>query len=400
MPDSEEKFVDAMTSVKKIAVNIALPQTFDLKDEEDCVEEWNLFKMQLINYMKITGLDRESEDIKISFFLTLISRKCLKEYSLMKIEDPSQLKNIVAAFDERIIPKRNVIYERYKFGLAKQESDESVDKFVSNLKSLAKSCDYNTMEEELIRDKIVLGVESNDLRKKLLSEKDLTLQNAVDISRLFEATENRMRSITEKQESCTKDETVFISRGETSTKVRCFKCKRLGHVSKNCHLFNKKEKPETSKPGDGSSFLIASCNDQTSSNNATWYFDSGATSHISNNDACLENVVTLDEEKVFGVANGDQLKCGTKGDVKLVCPDKSTITAHDVSYVPGVMMNLLSVSQITQKVNNWICVHAKFWASVLVFQKATNYCSVVYGSRVHGFNQCHTRGTLVKRSPE
>ncbi|KAI5755396.1 hypothetical protein M8J77_016462 [Diaphorina citri] len=111
MPDSEEKFVDAMTSVKKIAVNIALPQTFDLKDEEDCVEEWNLFKMQLINYMKITGLDRESEDIKISFFLTLISRKCLKEYSLMKIEDPSQLKNIVAAFDEWIIPKRNVIYE-------------------------------------------------------------------------------------------------------------------------------------------------------------------------------------------------------------------------------------------------------------------------------------------------
>ncbi|KAI5708540.1 hypothetical protein M8J77_024816 [Diaphorina citri] len=365
MPDSEEKFVDAMTSVKKIAVNIALPQTFDLKDGEDCVEEWNLFKMQLTNYMKITGLDRESEDIKISFFLTLISRKCLKEYSLMKIEDPSQLKNIVAAFDERIIPKRNVIYERYKFGLAKQESDESVDKFVSNLKSLAKSCDYNTMEEELIRDKIVLGVESNDLRKKLLSERDLTLQNAVDISRLFEATENRMRSITEKQESCTKDETVFISRGETSTKVRCFKCKRLGHVSKNCHLFNKKEKPETSKPGDGSSFLIASCNDQTSSNNATWYFDSGATSHISNNDACLENVVTLDEEKVFGVANGDQLKCGTKGDVKLVCPDKSTITAHDVSYVPGVMMNLLSVSQITQKGNT------------VVFSKTG--CKVVHG---------------------
>lgn len=348
MPDSEEeKFEDAMATVKNIGFNIALPQIFDLKDGEDCVEEWSLFKLQLTNYMKITGLDKEPEDVKIAFFLTLISRKCLKEYSLMKMEDPSQLKNIVAAFDERIIPKRNVIYERYKFGLAKQESGESVDQFVSNLKSLAKSCDYNTMEEELIRDKIVLGVESNDLRKRLLSERDLILQKAVDISRLFEATDNRMRVMTDNGHSSTKNENVFISRSENYAKIRCFKCKRLGHKSNKCHLFGKNEKPETSNPG--SSLLIASCNDPTSSTNTAWYFDSGATSHISNNFECLQDVVTLDEEKVFGVANGDQLRCGIKGNVNLFRPDKSTITVNDVSYVPGVQMNLLSVSQMAQK---------------------------------------------------
>lgn len=348
MPGSEEDtFVDAMAVMKNIAVNIALPQTFNIKDDEDCVEEWNLFKMQMSNYMKLTGLDKESEDVKISFFFTLISRKCLKEYSLMKIEDPSLLKNIVTAFDERIIPKRNVIYERYIFGLSKQESGETMDKFVSTLKSLAKSCDYNAMEEELIRDKIVLGVDSNELRKKLLTEKDLSLQKAVDICRSFEATENRMRTMTENRDSSTKGETVLVSRAEDNTKVRCFKCKRLGHKSNKCHLFSKNEKPETSK--SGTTLLIASCNDQTSSNNTAWYFDSGATSHITNNVHCLHDVVTLDEEKVFGVANGDQLRCGTKGNVNLVCPDKSPVTLIDVSYVPGVQMNLLSVSQITQK---------------------------------------------------
>lgn len=342
MPTEEELPRAVQTSIKNIAVNIALPKTFDITDDGDCVEEWNLFKMQVDNYMKFTGLDKESEDVKISFFLTLISRRCLKEYSVMKIDDRTQFKNVVAAFDDRIIPKRNVIYERYIFGLAKQNANETVDHFVSTLKSLSKTCSFNTMEDELIRDKIVLGIDSNDLRKKLLNERELSLKSAIDICKSFEATEDRMRAMM--QQTSNTSENVFVSRFENSAKIRCFKCNKLGHKSNKCHLFRKNKNLDSE-----STLLIASCNDQKISEDNAWYFDSGATAHITNDFNCLYDTVSLEEEKMFGVANGAQLKCNATGKVKLVCHNMKTVTANDVSFVPGVQMNLLSVSQMAQK---------------------------------------------------
>ena len=50
--------------------------------------------------------------------------------------------------------------ERDRFTSRMQGANEPVDKWVTNLKSLAKSCVYGTLQDYLIKDPIVRGVNS------------------------------------------------------------------------------------------------------------------------------------------------------------------------------------------------------------------------------------------------
>lgn len=70
-----------------------------------------------------------------------------------------------------------------------QKEGERIDNFVSDLKRLALTCEFGSLKNSLIRDKIVGGVISDDLRGELLKRPDLTLQTAHDYCRPFEASE-------------------------------------------------------------------------------------------------------------------------------------------------------------------------------------------------------------------
>ena len=73
------------------------------------------------------------------------------------------------------MPKKSLIYERYKFLSATQNSAEAIDAYVTRLRLLTKSCGYGSFEEEIIRDHVVMSCVSSRLRRHLLREKDLSL---------------------------------------------------------------------------------------------------------------------------------------------------------------------------------------------------------------------------------
>ena len=52
---------------------------------------------------------------------------------------------------------------------------------------LAQDCDYKTLKDELIRDRIVVGVLDDGLSDQLQAKEDLTLEKAVQLSRQTEA---------------------------------------------------------------------------------------------------------------------------------------------------------------------------------------------------------------------
>ncbi|UYV67659.1 K02A2.6-like [Cordylochernes scorpioides] len=58
------------------------------------------------------------------------------------------------------------------------------------------SCEYDILTEELIRDRIVLGIKDNRVRKKLLMEPKLNLSSAIDICRTAEVTEQQITKLT------------------------------------------------------------------------------------------------------------------------------------------------------------------------------------------------------------
>ena len=64
---------------------------------------------------------------------------------------------------------------------------EPVEQYVLSLHSLARNCEYGTLQEELIRDRIVIGIRDKALSRRLQLDADLTLEKAMRLVRQNEA---------------------------------------------------------------------------------------------------------------------------------------------------------------------------------------------------------------------
>ena len=76
----------------------------------------------------------------------------------LSAEDSTKYDKVKDKFDKHFVKRRNVIYEREKFNKRKQEAGELVDSFITDLYSLAEHCQYETLHDEMVRDRIVVGL--------------------------------------------------------------------------------------------------------------------------------------------------------------------------------------------------------------------------------------------------
>jgi len=128
----------------------------------------------------------KEKPLRSATFLTCIGSDALEIFEGFEFanEDESKDRDIVLQkFNTFCIGKTNETYERYCFNKREQEQGENIDIHVSALRTLAKTCNYGTLEENLIRDRIVIGVKDNVTRKKLLQESKLTLTRCLDMCR-------------------------------------------------------------------------------------------------------------------------------------------------------------------------------------------------------------------------
>lgn len=72
---------------------------------------------------------------------------------------------------------------------------ETIDMYVTDLKSKAKDCEFGDLHDSLIRDRIVCGIREDQLKDRLLKETDLTLEKAIDICRASEITSSQMKAL-------------------------------------------------------------------------------------------------------------------------------------------------------------------------------------------------------------
>nr|XP_037273347.1 uncharacterized protein LOC119165233 [Rhipicephalus microplus] len=101
----------------------------------------------------------------------------------------------VAALNYYYDPKRHEIAESYKFFTRCQQEGESVHAFLVEIRRIADNCNFGSALNRMLRDRIVCGVRSTDLRKQLLAHKDLTLEKAESMSIAAEATDSDVKDM-------------------------------------------------------------------------------------------------------------------------------------------------------------------------------------------------------------
>ena len=85
--------------------------------------------------------------------------------------------------------RKNIIFERAKFNLRCQLVGEIANQFIASLYNLADNCNYGNLKDEMIRDRLVVGIRDMALSKKLQMDADLMLEKAKKSIRQREATD-------------------------------------------------------------------------------------------------------------------------------------------------------------------------------------------------------------------
>ena len=76
-----------------------------------------------------------------------------------------------------------------------QEKNETFYQFVNKLRKLASTCEYGPLLNEMLRDKIVIGVKCHKTRARLLRVNNLTLEHTLNICRTSEVAEAQLQKI-------------------------------------------------------------------------------------------------------------------------------------------------------------------------------------------------------------
>ena len=104
--------------------------------------------------------------------------------------------NVVKAkFEKHFVAKKNVIYERAKFNQRVQGPDEPVENFITALHCLVEFREYSQLKEEMLRDRLVVGLRDMKLSKKLQMGAALTLENAAQQARQIESVKQQQEVI-------------------------------------------------------------------------------------------------------------------------------------------------------------------------------------------------------------
>ncbi len=160
------------------------------------------------------------------------------------------------------------------FNTRAQGATEGIDAYVAELRKLARNCEFGELHDSIIRDRIVCGIRSNEVRKRLLREKDLNLERAVEMCKSSEFTENQAKNMVvdqdEREVRDVKDDSKKPPRksrrenGKHNQIKEPFNCRRCGKVHQpqkcpaygqvchNCKQRNHYSKVFQSKPRDSS----------------------------------------------------------------------------------------------------------------------------------------------------
>ena len=146
---------------------------------------------------------------------------------------------------------------------------ETIASYVASLRAIAKDCEYgNTLNMTMLRDCLVCGINHQALQRRLLAEKKLTFDKALEIALAAEAADKDMRQIQKppvihyqshgkglkpprkdgQPRNPRHPTTCHRCLGEHTPQTcpfkqaECHKCKKVGHIAKACKTKSQKER--------------------------------------------------------------------------------------------------------------------------------------------------------------
>lgn len=135
-----------------------------------------------------------------------------------------------------------MIVQRTKFYTRNRQPGESITDYVAELRSMCEDCRFGTFLDEMLRDKLVVGVNDNNIQRRLLAEKDtITFNEAFKIAVNIESASKHLRDIQTKKIEVNKiftpprrqtEKIKYETRSNERSEEECTRCGATHETSK------------------------------------------------------------------------------------------------------------------------------------------------------------------------
>ena len=176
---------------------------FNFKNPED----WPKWIRRFERYRISTELNKKDEPLQINTMIYCMGNEAdniFKSFTFAE-GDEKKYASVKEKFDQHFIIKRNVIFEHARFNMRKQEPAEPVNAFITDLYYLSEHCEFGALREELIRDRIVVGLQDVKLSKNVQMDSGLTLQSATNKARQNESVKRQQEVLRHEVSPATPD---------------------------------------------------------------------------------------------------------------------------------------------------------------------------------------------------
>ena len=168
------------------SVQLRPPDNFDFSKPVT----WTRWKKRFKQFRVASGLKEQDEERQVSTLLYCIGDEANEVLTSTNITDDDRKKYnaVIGKFDSFFQVRKSVIFERAKFNRRAQLEGESVEHYITVLYGLVKTCEFGMFRDELLRDRIVVGIRDNALSECMQAEgSKLTLEKAKTMARQKEA---------------------------------------------------------------------------------------------------------------------------------------------------------------------------------------------------------------------
>ena len=163
-------------------------------------DEWEIYEEQLRFYMVANNISDPTK--KRSILLTVCGEQTFKLLRSLvpdgKLDgDDVSYESLVALLRAHYKKKQSVVVHRFHFNTRTRQESESIADYIAALRELAMNCNFGAPErlEEMLRDRLVCGVNHQGIQRRLLSEGDLTYKDALALAQSIECAESDAKKL-------------------------------------------------------------------------------------------------------------------------------------------------------------------------------------------------------------
>ena len=220
-------------------------------------DSWELYIERLNFYFEANGITSSEDDLKIrrAILLSSVGKKTYKLISdLLAPEKPGEksCEELCTLVKSHFNPKPSESVQRHKFNNPVRSNEENISDFLAALRNMAEYCNFGSSLENMLRDRLVSGINNERIQRRLLSEVDLSFKKAYEIALSMETTAQHMADLqsTHSTSNTTSASVKKVSFSQTprpkSENKECYRCGKNHNLAKcrfkdaMCHYCKKK----------------------------------------------------------------------------------------------------------------------------------------------------------------